>query len=248
MAAATDLTLQDGATPDDAARSEKAPSELVLVSHSSLIYWWPVWVVSLALGAYTSFTGQEVFIDADGAERVVESNGPGLVFVFVTLAVILFTNVAMRGLASVVAILAGALTIVSLAYFGVWDDIVRRIPELSVHMNAGFFWVFGGVLAVLWTLQFFLFDRLVQYRIRPGQMVEERLISGGERSFDTTGMLFEQQNDDFFRHRLLGLGTGDLKLLTADARAATIVIRNVLRAERRVDEIQHLIKVRPDTV
>ncbi len=243
-------------TLDDESSASGSPSvddipevelpEVRIVGHSSLLYWWPVWVVSLALGVYSLAAGDSVVIDADGAESVIPSSTVGVVFVATMLAVIGFTSVKLRGLASVTVLLVLALVALSLAYFGLWDEVVQAIPEMSVHMNAGFYFIFGGGLAAMWLLQFFVFDRLVYYRIRPGQMIEERVIGGGEKSYDTHGMLFEQRDDDFFRHRILGLGAGDIRLVTNDARNETISLENVLFVERRVNEIQRLINVKPD--
>ena len=241
MSASTlDPSVSIGELPEN-----KMP-EIQLVGHSSLFYWWPVWAASLALGFYSLAAGRAVAVDPNGVERVIPNSTIGVVFVAVMLAVIGFTSVKLRGLASITALTMMAFIALLLAYFEVWDNVVAAIPAMSVHMNAGFYFVFGGGLAVMWLLQFFVFDRLTYYRIRPGQMIEERLIGGGERSFDTHGMLFEQKDDDFFRHRLLGLGAGDIQLITDDARKESIRISNVLFVERRVDEIQRLINVKPD--
>lgn len=245
MAQAADFTFHDGA---DGAKLDRTdtPREIVVVGHAPLYYWWPVWLSALGLGLWSSLRGEPVMLNADGAERLIPSSGPGLSFVVLLLAVILFTTVTLRGLASVIALLTGALVAMTLAYLGLWDDIARAVPDLSVHMNAGFYWVFGGGLAVLWTLQFFLFDRLVIYRFRPGQVIEQRMIGGGERSYDSSGMLVEQRNDDFFRHRILGLGAGDLVIFTSDARAKALRLPNVIQVETRLDEIQQLVNVKPD--
>lgn len=239
------MTIETGAPASDQTDAE-ARQEVRLYSHSPLLYWWPVWVGSLTLGVVSLATGDVVQLDAHGGESMIASSAIGVVFVLVLLMVIGFTSVRMRGIVSVTAILAVVLALVLISYAGLWDAIFALVPSMSVHMNAGFYFFFGGALAVMWTLQFFVFDRLTYYRILPGQMIEEHMIGGGERSFDTNGLLFEQKNDDFFRHRLLGLGAGDIELVTDDARREKITLENVLFVERRVSEIQKLIVVRPD--
>jgi hypothetical protein len=86
-----------------------------------------------------------------------------------------------------------------LAWIGWWDDIARMIPYLWVHMNTGFYLVFSTGLLAIWLMMFFVFDRLTYWRIRPGQMTEERLIGGGAESFDTNGLRFQKLGADFFR-------------------------------------------------
>ena len=107
----------------------------------------------------------------------------------VILLLIVFTNVRLRGINSVVALLAVAFIAVVLAWFGWWDEIAQLIPYLSVHMNTGFYVVFSTGLFIIWALMFFVFDRLTYWRIRPAQMTEEHLIGGGAESFDTNGLL-----------------------------------------------------------
>ena len=60
-------------------------------------------------------------------------------------------------------------------------------------------------LMFIWLIMFFLFDRLTYWHIRPGQMIEERLIGGGAESFDSNGLRFQKHSSDFFR-TALGLG------------------------------------------
>ena len=112
---------------------------------------------------------------------------------------IVFTNVRLRGLNSVVVLLTLAFITVLLAWLGWWDDIAKLIPYLWVHMNTGFYLVFSTGLLIIWLMMFFVFDRLTYWRVRPGQMTEERLIGGGAESFDTNALRFQKHRSDFFR-------------------------------------------------
>ncbi|MGE0700769.1 MAG: hypothetical protein AB7O57_16840 [Hyphomicrobiaceae bacterium] len=220
--------------------------ELLLYSHSSLFYWWPVWVTGYAMALVTWLQGGEVRLDE--ARRLVTSltSTPGLLFTCVLLGVILITNVRIRGMASLAVVLGLAFMTVLFAWAGWWDDIFSAIPYLAIHLNLGFYLVFSTALLVIWLLAFLVFDRMTYWRVRPGQITEEYLIGGGEKSYDTRGMLFEQHGDDFFRHIVLGLGAGDLKLMTTGAKRETIEIENVLFANRKVQRIQRLVAIKPD--
>jgi hypothetical protein len=79
----------------------------------------------------------------------------------------------------------------------------------------------------------------------PGQLTEEHMIGGGEQSYDTRGMLFEQRADDFFRHTV-GLGFADLLLITTGARKEEIDISNVLFANQKIRTMQRLIAIKPE--
>lgn len=220
--------------------------EVVLYSHSSLLYWWPVWTTGYAMALYTWVAGGTARLDEARQSLISMSSTPGLIFIAVLLFVILVTNIKIRGVASLATIFGLAFVTILFAWLGWWDDILGVIPQLSVHLNLGFYLVFSTALLIIWLLAFFVFDRLIYWRVRPGQLTEEHMIGGGEMSYDTRGMLFEQHGDDFFRHIVLGLGSGDLKLMTTGAKQETIEIPNVLMAQRKVARIQRLVAVKPD--
>jgi hypothetical protein len=222
------------------------PPELRIYGHSSLFYWWPAWVTGFAGALITYVRGGVVRVDEAHQQYIVDSSALGLTFVAVLLAIILFTNYRLRGLISVPVLLALAFVTVLFAWLGWWDDILEFLPHLSVHMNMGFYLVFSTALFIIWLLSFFVFDRLVYWRVRPGQLTEEHVIGGAELAYDTRGMLFEQHGDDFFRHVVLGLGAGDLKLMTTGAKSEQIDIPNVLFANHKVKQIQRLVAVKPD--
>jgi hypothetical protein len=141
-----------------------------------------------------------------------------------------------------------AFFVVLFAWFGWWDDILRIIPQLSARANMGFYLLFSTSLLLVWLLAFFVFDRLTVWRIRPGQMVEERLIGGQARSYDTNGLVFERKGQDLFHDIILGLGAGDLTLTIGGANEETIQIPNVLFVKRKVKAIERLISVKPEVV
>jgi hypothetical protein len=216
-----------------------ALQEINIYSHSTLLYWWPAWAFGFVFAILNA--GQEKFLaTAEGAQP---SSALGLTYLSILLLLIVFTNVRLRGIHSVVALLTVGFISVLLAWFGWWDDIAKLIPYLWVHMNTGFYLVFSTGLLIIWLMMFFVFDRLTYWRIRPGQMTEEHLIGGAAESFDTNGLRFQKLGSDFFR-AVLGLGAGDLKATIAGG--ATIEIANVIFVDRKVHAIEKLISVKPE--
>jgi hypothetical protein len=215
--------------------------EIFIYSHSTLFYWWPAWAFGFLFALLNA--GQEEFLAT--AEGARPSSALGLTFVAILMLLIVFTNVRLGGINSVVALLTVAFIVVLLAWLGWWDDIVKVIPYLWVHMNTGFYLVFSTCLLIIWLMMFFVFDRLTYWRVRPGQMTEERLIGGGAESYDTYGLRFQKLSSDFFR-AMLGFGAGDLKVSMAGGRGATIEIPNVILVDRKVRAIEKLISVKPD--
>jgi hypothetical protein len=215
--------------------------EINVYGHSTLLYWWPAWAFGFIIALLNA--GQEKFLAT--APGAAPSSALGLTYLAIMLLLIVFTNVRLRGINSVVALLSVGFVAVLLAWFGWWDDIARLVPYLSVHMNTGFYLVFSTGLLIIWLLMFFVFDRLTYWRIRPGQMTEEHLIGGGAESFDTNGLRFQKLSSDFFRS-MLGFGAGDLKATMAGERGASIELTNVIFVERKVHAIEKLISVKPE--
>jgi len=224
------LTIDQTDSATEALPHPAALQEITIFSHSTLLYWWPAWAFGFVIALLNA--GQERFLaTAQGAQP---SSALGLTYLAILLLLIVFTNVRLRGINSVVALLTIAFIAVLLAWFGWWDDIAKLIPYLSVHMNTGFYLVFSTGLLIIWLMMFFVFDR---DRRAP--------IGGGAESFDTNGLHFQKLSSDFFR-AALGLGAGDLRATASGERGATIEIPNVIFVDRKVHGIEKLISVKPE--
>lgn len=225
--------------------AEKAPSDIRIISHSDVIYWWPAWLAGYAVALMSYAQGKDVSVVPEIIERVHPSNNPGILFIAVLVSLVVFTNAKLRGIYSVVAVVSVAFFVVLFAWFGWWDAILRFVPQLSARANMGFYLLFSTTLLTVWLLAFFVFDRLTVWRVRPGQLIEERLIGGQAHSYDTNGLVFEKRGQDLFHDIILGLGAGDLTLTIASTKE-TIQIPNVLFVDRKVKAIERLIGVKPE--
>lgn len=223
-----------------------APRDVKIISHSNIVYWWPAWVAGYICALSSLFQGVDVAFASEFTDRVHPSNNPGIFFISVLVLLVIFTTTKLRGIYSVVTVISVAFFVVLFAWFGWWDNILRTIPQLSARANMGFYMLFSTTLLLIWLAAFFVFDRLIVWRVRPGQMVEERLIGGQARSYDTNGLVFEKQGQDLFHDIILELGAGDLRLTTSGANKTTIDIPNVLFVGRKVKAIESLIAVKPE--
>jgi hypothetical protein len=239
-------TSYDGTSEAEELPSPDVLPDIHLYGHSSLMYWWPVWLFGYVFAIWTYFKGGYIQLDEVRQDLFHEGSGIGLTYIMILVFVIIFTNFKLRGIYSVVLILAVGLVVTLIALAGWWDDLLGIVPYLSVHMNMGFYVVFSTILLVLWLMAFFIFDRIDYYIVRPGQLIRMNRVGGGEQTWDARGMLVEERADDYFRHYLLGLGSGDLTLTTSGAKQQEIHIRNVVFANHKVDVIQRLVAVEPD--
>ena len=205
-------------------------------------------MAGFAVAMMSYLLGRDIAVIPEIVERVHPSNNPGIFFIAVLVLLVVLTNTKLRGFYSVVTVATVAFFVVLFAWLGWWDGILNFVPQLSARASMGFYLVFSTTFLVVWLLAFFVFDRLTLWRVRPGQMVEERLIGGQARSFDTDGLVFEKRGQGFFHHIILGMGAGDLTLTIGGVNEQTIQIPNVLFLDRRVKAIERLIAVKPEVV
>ena len=263
--------------------SEVPPNEIVIISHSTIFYWWPVWLVGFLMAAYTYLDGQlmalvpqgtvaegsravaghdglqDVLVLPPGKQlpmdratgtplqprfRMAASNNPGVIFAVTLCLVIVITNFHMRGLWSVVVILAIAFAAVVLAVLGWWDVILRTFGLIDVHINALGYVSISLFLFAIWALTFLLYDRRMATIFSRGQVRVRKVIGGGETTYDTLGMRVEKHTDDIFRHWLLGFGSGDLTVKTSGTNAAQFEIPNVLFINRKLELIRRMLHER----
>lgn len=225
--------------------NEKRAPQIRIYSHSTFLYWWPVWLTGYIMAIVTRIDGQQVLI-GNSMVWVHRSKNLGVLFTLLFFLVILITNVTLRGLASVVAILAVAFGALLLAYFNWWEDVLAWMGMVSIYMNMGFYVFFSTLVLLVWAFAVFVYDRLGYWRVTPGQLTLDAVIGGAQKSYDTRGMVFEKFRQDLFRHWILGLGSGDIHISTTGARRETFSIPNVLFVDAKVRAIQKMIAMQPD--
>jgi hypothetical protein len=264
------------------------PGEIVIVCHSPLFYWWPVWLVGFIVTILTLIDGhrmalvprgtepsegttkvliqkpgeknptyqdREVLIvpegkhlpeqvKSDGSKEVIKptvrmavSKNYGILFMMILLVVIFITNVPLRGLWSLFVIIFIVLLSVIFAQAGVWEALVNRTRLLAIHMNLGGYLFMSLAIFIIWLVNFFFFDRQFYMIFTPGQVRVHLEIGAGETVYDTSGMVFQKQRSDLFRHWILGFGSGDLIVRPAGGQQH-IDLPNVLSVGRRVKEIE----------
>ena len=258
--------------------------EVVIYSHSTLFYWWPVWAVGAVCALLTLIDGHRMALvprdTTAEASRTVqghESEGPkdvlivekgklpvsaednsllqpklfiskskslGIVFCTVLLLIIIISNVPLRGLWSVLILLFVVLMVVIFALAGWWDIILEKISLLDIRLNLGAYVYISAILFIIWALSVFVFDHRHYVVVTPGQVRVCLAVGAGETVYDTTGMTFQKQQNDLFRHWIIGLGAGDLIIHRSNTNQE-IDMPNVLFIGAKVKEIEQLIKERP---
>jgi hypothetical protein len=167
-----------------------------------------------------------------------------LVYAIMVIVVILATSVTLRGLWSVLNFMAILVLALVFALFGWWGAIIRELGGLHLYVSGTAYLFVSVFLFLYWLAVVFLFDQRQFIIFSPGQLIVHREIGDRQSVYDTSGVTVVKRRNDFIRHRLLGLGAGDLIVSTADGKHE-FELPNVLFADAKVREIAEAMKTRP---
>jgi hypothetical protein len=171
----------------------------------------------------------------------------GMVFVLVLLFVIATTNVPLRGLWSVVAILVVLMLLLMAERSGMLGQIVDLYRLIDIRINMAGYMLLATGLIIPWLQAFFFWDHQIYIRFTPGQMRVVTAVGSGEQVYDTQGMTVEKQRSDFFRNVVIAGpfgGSGDLIVRTSGAQAHQFELHNVLGISRKVSQIEEMLRKR----
>lgn len=175
--------------------------------------------------------------------RVSQKAWMGPVYCVVLLITILITNVPLRGLWSFLVILMMlVLALVISLIPGGWEDLLGALKNMHIYINMGGYVFIATTVLILWAVSVFIFDQRTYMIISPGQIRVCEHIGASIRNFDTTGLSFEKQRDDLFRHWILGFFSGDLIVRTHGAEKEEIRFPNVLWIGWRLEQVQDILR------
>jgi hypothetical protein len=176
--------------------------------------------------------------------RVSPRTWVGPFYLTIIFLVILITSIPLRGLWSLIVIILIALLAVIFSLFEVWDPLLKAMGDLHVFINMAGYLALSTALLIAWILAIYVFDRRTYIVFTPGQVRVCEEIGGREKVYDTTNLTLEKKRDDWFRHIILGFGTGDMNVKTAGADRHEINLPNVAFIGFKIDAIEHLLRSR----
>jgi hypothetical protein len=173
--------------------------------------------------------------------RVSPKTWMGPLYCVILLLTILITNIPLRGLWSFLVLMMLVVVALILTVFDAWEPLLGAIGNLHIYINmAGYLFIATTVL-VLWAASVFVFDQRTYMVVSPGNVRVCEHIGASIRNIDSTGLEFEKQRDDLFRHWILGFFSGDLIIHMADKREQ-IRLPNVLWIGWRLEEVQEILR------
>jgi hypothetical protein len=222
---------------------------LIVYQHSDLLYWWVVWSYGYVCALLTWLQGKKIALADDGRTVLIHPSAwVGISFVMLVLFVLVFTNARARGVKSLVLFLVIAVCGLLVELIWGWNDILRFIPLLLVHMNLAFYLLFSILLTAAWAFIILGTDHSTYWEFAPGSIAKKYWFTDAGESFSSPLVETSRQSDDIFVHRLLGLwflgfGTGDIEVRfsTAGGGQRLYVLKNVWRAARVEKEINRLV-------
>ena len=231
--------------PPKAARSRET-SDLRLYEHSNLLYWWVVWVYGFICAGLTYIWGIAVPQLAAAADKAIlfhPSPWLGISFIALVLFVVIFTNVRARGVYSLMLLLVTAGIVWGVSHVPGIDRAMGWASLLRIHLNLAFYLTFSGLLMLIWLFVIVVIDHFTWWRFSPGQVIEEHRVGQATgHAYNTEGMVVRRLPDDFFRHRVLGLGTGDF--IVKPPHEDPFEIHNVWKANRKQRVMEQMVATR----
>lgn len=171
----------------------------------------------------------------------------GPMFFLILFLVIIITNVPLRGLWSLVTIIGIVVIALILSLMEKWDDLLKAMGDLHIFMNLAGYLTLSVAIFAAWLIAVWVFDRRTYIIFTAGQVKVCEEIGGREKVYDTTNMTLEKHRDDWFRHIILGFGTGDLTVRAAGADRQQIVMPNVAFIGFKIDAIESMLRARQTT-
>jgi hypothetical protein len=174
------------------------------------------------------------------------SNSLGVIFAMTLIVVAIVSTLLLRGLVSVIVILLMVATVITLAFFNLWDDILGFFGGLDIRMNAAGYLFIGIPLFLVWAFVFFVQDRMHFVTFDEGQIRYVMEVGDSAVVAPSEGAMVEKKRSDVFRHWVLGLGTGDLLVRFPNGRE--IELPNIVNADRRMVLINDMLRHKPIVV
>jgi hypothetical protein len=175
--------------------------------------------------------------------HIAQNKSYGVIYATILLLTIVVSSVPLRGLWSLIIVLCIVLMVVIFALFGWWDQILEKLNLIDIRINMGGYLFISIILLLIWALTVFIFDHRTYVIVTPGQVRVCQAVGAGETVYDTTGMTFSKQQNDLFRHWIVGLGSGDLIIHRSNTNQE-IDMPNVLFIAAKVRQIEQMIKER----
>ena len=220
--------------------------EVIVYGHSALLYWWPLWVAGYVMALLTWLHHDQAVV-GNQTEWFHPSRNLGVIYTLLLLLLIVVTSTKIKGMKTALIIAALAFFALLFVHLNWWVGMLDWLGHQTVSLSLGFYLFSSSLLLLVWLISVFVIDHLSFWRFRPGQVTREYVGGVVNNSYDTDNMtILLNRQDDFFRHWIIGLGSGDLRMQTMGGRGVEMNVMNVMFVGAKMFKIQRLIATKPD--
>jgi hypothetical protein len=220
--------------------------QVIVYGHSALFYWWPLWLAGYVLALLTWLQHDQAVI-GNQPEWFHPSRNLGVIYSLLLLLLIVVTSTKIKGMKAALIIAALAFLALLFVHLDWWETILGWLGHQAISLSLGFYLFSSTLLLVVWLISVLVIDHLSLWRFRPGHVTHEYLGGIVNNSYDTDNLTISlNRQDDFFRHWIIGLGSGDLRMQTMGGRGVELNVMNVLFVGAKMSKIQRLVATVPD--
>jgi hypothetical protein len=221
-------------------------AQVIVYGHSALFYWWPLWAVGYFMALLTWMYHDQVVI-GNRSEWFHASRNLGVIYALLLLLLIVITSSKIKGMKAALIIAALCFLVLLFVHLNWWETILDWLGNQSISLSLGYYLFSSSLLFIVWVVSVFVVDHLSFWRFRPGQVTHEYLGGIINNSYETDNMTISlNRQDDFFRHWIIGFGSGDLHMQMMGGRGVEMNVANVLFVGAKMVRIQRLIATKPD--
>jgi len=220
--------------------------EVIVYGHSALLYWWPLWVVGYIMALLTWLHHDQAVV-GNQPEWFHPSRNLGVIYTLLLLLLIVVTSTKIKGMKTALIIAALAFFALLFVHLDWWEAMLGWLGHQAISLSLGFYLFSSSLLLLVWLISIVVIDHLSFWKFRPGQVTHEYVWGVVNNSYDTDNMtILLNRQDDFFRHGIIGLGSGDLHMQTMGGRGVEMNVMNVLFVGAKMFNIQRLIATKPN--
>jgi hypothetical protein len=198
--------------------------------------------------------------------RMARGKAAGFAFVVVLALVLLHSTVLLRGFVSYVSMAVGVIVVLAIplieAYapweVHAWSWLRYLLYDWwNIYISLHGYLFLAALFLLIQVGVYWGYDRRTYIEVAPSQVRIVQEIGEGESVYDTTSISFEKKRDDFFRHKILGLGllhvlglgflttgAGDLVFRTSGSNPQVIEWPNVMDIHRHMETLTRLLPTR----
>lgn len=208
---------------------KQAPRAIRLWSWPKIIFYVPVMVASFVCALGSTFWPDRAALW-----------GTIFIVVFLINTVIMgfdFPRTSSLNLVLAILVLLLGGFLVNQQVYTFWDGLQNLASRIRPEMNNHFYWLFGGILAIVYLIVWIVDFRFNYWLIFPNEIIHKHGILGNVDRYPAPGLEMRSEITDVFEYAMLRSG----RLIIQPTKGPPIVLDTVMNLDRKQEQIQALL-------